>query len=60
MNDIQREQFVAKINWYKSAIANTKSKYLRRDYQKAIKRMQKELREYDYIRSHITDNYQVK
>jgi hypothetical protein len=53
MNDDKREQFVEKINWYKSAIANTKSEYLKRDYQKAIKRMQKELREYDRLHKAI-------
>ena len=45
-----RETYIEKINWYKSAIANTNSLYLKRDYQKAIKRMQRELREYDNFR----------
>lgn len=44
-----REMYIDKINWYKSAIANSKSPYLKRDYQKAIKRMQKELRLYDIL-----------
>ena len=44
-----REIYVEKINWYKSAIANTKSPYLKRDYQKAIKRMQRELKYYDMM-----------
>jgi len=48
--DIQRKQFIEKINWYKSAIANTESPYLRRDYNKAIKRMYRELKCYDKLR----------
>ena len=45
----QREILIEKINWYRSAIANTNSEYLKRDYQKAIKRMQKELKMYDLL-----------
>lgn len=48
--DIQRKQFIEKINWYKSAIAKTESPYLRRDYNKAIKRMYRELKCYDKLR----------
>ena len=44
-----REMYIDKINWYKSAIANSKSPYLKRDYQKAIKHMQKELKLYDFF-----------
>lgn len=44
-----RETYIEKINWYKSAIANTNSRYLKRDYQKAIKRMRRELKEYDRL-----------
>jgi len=47
MQDIQRQQYIEKINQYKYVIANTKSDYLKRDYQKAIKRMQRELKYYD-------------
>ena len=53
MDDFQRELYIDRINLYKSAIANTKSPYLKRDYQKAIKRMQKELREYDRLHKAI-------
>lgn len=45
----QREILIEKINWYRAAIANTNSEYLKRDYQKAIKRMQKELKMYDLL-----------
>ncbi len=50
-SDFQRKQFIEKINWYKSAIANTQSPYLKRDYSKAIKRMYRELKYYDKLHS---------
>ena len=47
MTDIQREKFVAEIKRYEEAINNTKSEYLKRDYQKKLKKMKLELKEYD-------------
>lgn len=49
MQNTKRKEYVDKINWYKSAIENTNSPYLKRDYQKAIKRMQRELKYYDMM-----------
>jgi hypothetical protein len=43
----QREKFVEEINRLKIAIKKTKSIKLRNDYTKAVKRMLKELAEYD-------------
>lgn len=45
--DKQRAVFVAEINRLRKAYDKTKSNYLRRDYGKAISRMEKELAEYD-------------
>ena len=45
--DKQREIFVSEIERMEDACRRTKSEYLKRDYQKAIKRMKKELNEYD-------------
>ena len=47
MSDTQRQEFTKKIKYYKTIIATTDSPYLKRDYQKAVKRMQRELRDYD-------------
>lgn len=47
MADIQREQFIADINRMKAVISSTNSEYLKRDYQKALKRKYKELKMYD-------------
>lgn len=50
--DIIRDRYVAEINRLKTAQAKSKSKYLRKDYGKAINRMKKELAVYDmYKRS---------
>lgn len=49
--DKQREKFVAELNRLKEAVNITKSAYQKKDYQKAIKRMTKELKEYDRFRS---------
>ena len=49
MSKLSRDEYIDKIKWYKSAISNTNSPYLKRDYQKAIKRMQRELRSYDVL-----------
>lgn len=45
--DKQRESFVREIDRLRKAYDKTKSNYLRRDYGKAISRMEKELAEYD-------------
>lgn len=47
MTDIQRAEFVSEINRYRQAISQTNSKYLKRDYLKKIKKMEKDLAEYD-------------
>lgn len=47
MNDPQREKFISEINKYQTAIKSTDSIYLKRDYLKKLKRMRKELEEYD-------------
>lgn len=45
--DKARETFVYEIDRLKVACEKTKSDYLRRDYGKAIRRMERELRDYD-------------
>ena len=45
--DKMREKHVAEMKRLKTAIAKTKSEYLKRDYSKALKRMERELKEYD-------------
>lgn len=45
--DKQRDAFVREIDRLRKAFNKTKSNYLRRDYGKAISRMEKELAEYD-------------
>lgn len=45
--DKQRAAFVKEIDRLRMAYNKTKSNYLRRDYGKAISRMEKELEEYD-------------
>jgi len=47
MKDIQRDKFISEINKYQNAIKSTNSVYLKRDYLKKVKRMRKELEEYD-------------
>ena len=42
-----REKHVAEIERIKTAINKTDSKYLKIDYVKALKRMKRELRDYD-------------
>lgn len=50
--DIMRGRYVAEINRLQAAREKSKSKYLRKDYGKAIRRMKKELTVYDmYKRS---------
>lgn len=48
MNAAMRQ--VAEINRVTEAIQNTKSPYLMRDYEKNLRRLKKELREYCYYR----------
>lgn len=45
--DKQRQKFVEEINQLRTAVNSTKSKYLKKDYLKAIRRMEIELKEYD-------------
>ena len=45
--DKMREKHVAEMKRLKTAIAKAKSEYLKRDYSKALKRMERELKEYD-------------
>lgn len=44
-----RQAHVQKMKDIKRAIAKTKSPYLKRDYSKALRRLQKELRVYDCL-----------
>ena len=53
--DKMREKHVAEIERLKTAIAKTKSVHLKRDYEKALKRMQKELREYDRYKGGVAE-----
>lgn len=48
--DNQREAFITEMNRMRAALRKTKSERLRRDYGKALKRMKRELAEYDYYR----------
>ena len=45
--DKMRDIHIAEMDRLKDAIANTKSNHLRCDYCRALKRMRKELEEYD-------------
>ena len=45
--DKMREKHVAEMERLKTAMEKTDSEYLKRDYEKTLKRMQKELKEYD-------------
>lgn len=47
MIDKQRAAVVAEIERMEDAIRRTKSKYLVADYTRAVKRLKKELRDYD-------------
>lgn len=48
--DKMREQFVSDMQRMEQALQNTTSPYLKRDYTKALKRMKRELEEYDNFR----------
>lgn len=52
--DKMRDKFISEISTLETALSKTKSKYLQRDYQKAIKRMKIELRDYDLFKSRET------
>lgn len=45
--DKQREKFVSEINRMEEAINKSKSEKLKRDYSKALKKMKRELKDYD-------------
>ena len=49
----QRQKFIEEMNRLKQAIAKTTSKYLKKDYTKQLKQMQKDLAEYDYWHSKV-------
>lgn len=45
--DKQRQKFIEEINRLKQAVKETESIYLKKDYKKAIREMEQELKEYD-------------
>lgn len=45
--DKMRAEHVQKIYRLRAALSRTSSPYLKRDYTKALKRMERELKEYD-------------
>lgn len=45
--DKMRDKYVQEMKRLKDAINRTKSEYLRCDYEKALRKMEKELKEYD-------------
>ena len=47
MSDKSRDAFVLEIERIEKALTKTKSAYLKKDYAKAIRRMRRELDEYD-------------
>lgn len=49
--DKQRQKFVEEINRLKQALKETESIYLKKDYKKAIREMEQELKEYDKYRN---------
>lgn len=51
--DKQREKFIKEMIELKKALEKTKSIYLKRDYTKALRKMQKELNEYDTYKGYI-------
>lgn len=51
--DKQREKFVCEIERMRNAYNKTNSSCLRRDYGKAIRRMEQELRDYDNFRKAV-------
>ena len=51
--DKQRQRFIKEMEVLKQALLKTKSQYLMNDYTKALKRMQKELNEYDTYKGYV-------
>lgn len=49
----ERQRHLEEIERIKIAIKSTRSKYLKRDYTKAYKRMMRELHEYDFYRRRV-------
>lgn len=47
MVDKRRQEFVDEMNRLEQAIYKTDSEYLKRDYSKALKKMKRELAQYD-------------
>lgn len=45
--DKMRQKHIDEMECLKDAISKSESEYLKRDYTKALKRMEKELKEYD-------------
>ena len=48
---MQRNEIEAEIERLEAAIAKSRSEKLRTDYRKAVRRLRKELREYDRFRT---------
>lgn len=48
--DKMREKHITEMNRIKTAITKSKSERFKRDHIKALKRMEKELKEYDLLR----------
>lgn len=46
-----REKHIAEMNRLREAIGRTESECLKRDYTKALRRMEKDLRDYDRFRN---------
>lgn len=51
--DKMREKHIAEMNRLRGAIAKTDSGFLKADYKKALKRMEKELKEYDRFKGGV-------
>lgn len=52
--DKMRDLFVSEMDRLRDAIARTDSESLRRDYEKALKRMRRDLRDYDRFHAQTT------
>lgn len=57
--DRQRDKFVKELERLRAACEKTDSKYLRNDYVKAIKDMERELRDYDMFKKSSNLNGRV-
>lgn len=51
--DPAREKFVADMEVLRDAISRTRSPYLRKDYEKALRRMERDLKEYDRFKAEL-------